>query len=174
MQKPGVKRLCGRTKFSVAGPWRGGWRKCCKMRQSADGDQTVFGLACVLSHIQLFATPWTVACQAPLSMEISQARILEWVAIPTPGDLPDPGSNPHLFCLLHWLADSLPLSHLASPTYSLEEPLKSLYSVLRMHHSAASLTCNRYISSHCPKWAVFTSLVICTVTVSVMFERGLE
>ena len=26
-------------------------------------------------------TPWTVACQAPLSMGFSQARILEWVAI---------------------------------------------------------------------------------------------
>ena len=40
------------------------------------------------SHIQLFATPWTVARQAPLSIEISQARILEWVAISCPGDLP--------------------------------------------------------------------------------------
>ena len=29
-----------------------------------------------------FATPWTVACQAPLSMAILQARILEWVAMP--------------------------------------------------------------------------------------------
>ena len=28
-----------------------------------------------------FTTPWTVACQAPLSMRISQTRILEWVAI---------------------------------------------------------------------------------------------
>ena len=37
--------------------------------------------ASVLSHIQLFATSWTVARQALLSMEFSQARILEWVAI---------------------------------------------------------------------------------------------
>ena len=29
------------------------------------------------SHAQLFATPWTVACQAPLTMGILQARILE-------------------------------------------------------------------------------------------------
>ena len=40
-------------------------------------------LLCVrmLSHscAQLFATPRTVACQAPLSMGILQARILEWV-----------------------------------------------------------------------------------------------
>ena len=34
------------------------------------------------SHVQLFATLWTVARQAPLSMGILQARILEWVAIP--------------------------------------------------------------------------------------------
>ena len=34
-----------------------------------------------LSHSQLFATPWTVAYQSSLSMEILQERILEWVAI---------------------------------------------------------------------------------------------
>ena len=36
-----------------------------------------------LSHVRLFATPWTVACQAPLSMGIFQAIILEWVAMPS-------------------------------------------------------------------------------------------
>ena len=35
------------------------------------------------SHVQLFVTPWTVACQAPLSMGILQARILEWIAMPS-------------------------------------------------------------------------------------------
>ena len=35
----------------------------------------------MLSRVQLFVTPWTVAQQAPLSMGFSQARILEWVAI---------------------------------------------------------------------------------------------
>ena len=33
----------------------------------------------LLSHVRLFVTPWTAACQAPLSVEIS--RIEEWVAI---------------------------------------------------------------------------------------------
>jgi len=33
------------------------------------------------SHVRLFATPWTVACQAPLSMEFFRQRILEWVAV---------------------------------------------------------------------------------------------
>ena len=44
-----------------------------------------------LSHVWLFVTLWTVDCQTFLSMGIFQARILEWVAFPTPGDLPDPG-----------------------------------------------------------------------------------
>ena len=35
----------------------------------------------VLSYVQLFGTPQTVAYQAPLCMRILQARILEWVAI---------------------------------------------------------------------------------------------
>ena len=35
-----------------------------------------------LSRVRLFATPWTVAYQAPPSMGFFQARILEWVAIP--------------------------------------------------------------------------------------------
>ena len=35
----------------------------------------------MLSHVRLLATPWTVAHQAPLSMGILQAGILEWVAM---------------------------------------------------------------------------------------------
>ena len=41
---------------------------------------------------------------------VSQARILQWVAISSPGELPDPGINPHLLCLLHWQADSVTTS----------------------------------------------------------------
>ena len=36
-----------------------------------------------LSRVRLFGTPWIVACQAPLSKGILQARILEWVAVPS-------------------------------------------------------------------------------------------
>ena len=44
---------------------------------------TVAATAELLSRVWLFVTPWTVACQAPLSMGILQARILEWVAMPS-------------------------------------------------------------------------------------------
>ena len=45
----------------------------------------------LLSHVRLFVTPWTVARQTPLSMGILQARILDWVAMPSSKDLPNPG-----------------------------------------------------------------------------------
>ena len=47
-------------------------------------------LAQSLSHIQLFATPWTVACQAPLSMGFSRQEYWSGLPFPPPGDLPKP------------------------------------------------------------------------------------
>ena len=41
-----------------------------------------FLLSCVLSHVQLFVTPWTVACQAPLSMGFSKQDY--WSGLPFP------------------------------------------------------------------------------------------
>ena len=57
-------------------------------------------------------TPRTIAHQAPLSMGFPRQEHWGGLPFPSPGDLPDPGWNLHL---LHWQADSLPLSHLGSP-----------------------------------------------------------
>ena len=46
---------------------------------------------CSVSHVQLFATPWTVAHQAPLSMEFFRQEYWSGLPFPFPGDLPDPG-----------------------------------------------------------------------------------
>ena len=46
------------------------------------------------SHVQLFATPWTVVCQGPFVHGILQARILEWVAMPSSRDHPYLGIIP--------------------------------------------------------------------------------
>ena len=45
----------------------------------------------MLSLVQLFAIPWTVACQAPLSMEFSRQEQWSGLPCPSPGDLPNPG-----------------------------------------------------------------------------------
>ena len=48
----------------------------------------------MLSHVQLFAAPWTVALKAPLSMEFSRKEYWSGLPLPTPGALPDPGIKP--------------------------------------------------------------------------------
>ena len=50
--------------------------------------------ACMLSHIRLFVTPWTVACKAPLSIEFSREEYWSELPFPTPRDLSDPGIEP--------------------------------------------------------------------------------
>ena len=47
-----------------------------------------------LSHVQLFATPWSAAHQAPLSMEFPRQEYWSGVPFPPPGDLPGPGIDP--------------------------------------------------------------------------------
>ena len=48
----------------------------------------------MLSHGRLFATSWTVAYQAPLSMEFSRQKYWSGLLFPSPGYLPDPGIEP--------------------------------------------------------------------------------
>ena len=78
-------------------------------------------LACRLSHfsrVQLFATPWTVARQAPLSVRYSPSRstgvgchaLLQ-------GIFPTQGSNSSLLHFLHRRRILYPLSHLGSPIF---------------------------------------------------------
>ena len=52
---------------------------------------------CVLSqfsHVWLFASPWTVACQAPLSVAFSRQEYWSGWPCPSPGDFPDLGIEP--------------------------------------------------------------------------------
>ena len=48
----------------------------------------------MLSGVQVFVTPWTVAHQAPLSMEVFRHEYWSGLPLPPPGDLPDPGIEP--------------------------------------------------------------------------------
>ena len=49
-----------------------------------------------LGRVRLFATPWTIAYQAPQSLEFSRQEYWSGLPFPSPGDLPDPGIEPHL------------------------------------------------------------------------------
>ena len=54
---------------------------------------------------RLFVAPWTVDCQAPLSMQISRQEHCSGLPFPSPGDLPDPEIEPESLTLQ---ANSLP------------------------------------------------------------------
>ena len=58
-----------------------------------------------LSCVRLFATPWTIAYQTPLSMEFSRQEYWSGLPFPSPGDLPGPGIEPGSPALQ---ADALP------------------------------------------------------------------
>ena len=58
----------------------------------------------MLSHVQLFGIPWTIACQAPLSMEFFRLEYWSGYLVPSPKDLPNPGLKPRSLILQ---ADSL-------------------------------------------------------------------
>ena len=67
--------------------------------------EKVYVCVCSVSRVQLLATPWTVAHQAPLTMEFSRQKYWSGLLFPSPGDLPNPGVEPRSLALQ---ADSLP------------------------------------------------------------------
>ena len=48
----------------------------------------------MLARVRLFATPWTVACQAPLSLGFFRQEYWSGLPFPPPGCLPNPGIQP--------------------------------------------------------------------------------
>ena len=91
--------------FCVPSLWNQSWVQLHQMCKLSD-----------LSHVWLFATPWTVAHQALLSMGFSRKEYWSGLPFLSSGDLPHPGSN---LCLLHcrqilylWATREAPWVHL--------------------------------------------------------------
>ena len=61
-----------------------------------------------------FASPWTVARQAPLSMEFSRQEYWSALPFPSPGTLPDPEIEPTSILSFALQVDSLPVSYCSS------------------------------------------------------------
>ena len=74
----------------------------------------LFICVCVLSHVQIFVTPWTVAHEAPLPMakitRVGCHFLLQGIFLTQ-------GLNLNLLYLLHWQAHSLPLVPPANPLF---------------------------------------------------------
>ena len=73
---------------------------------------TLESVKVLVTRVQLLATPWTAACQAPLSMEFFGQVYQSGLPFPSSGVLLNPGMEPVSLTLA---VDSLPLHHLGSP-----------------------------------------------------------
>ena len=124
------KSICGIRTLSV--PMKGVWKLC------------------VLSHfscVWLFVTPWTVACQAPLSMGFPRQEHWSELAFPSPWDLPHPGIEPVSFmslalcCPANQSAQLPPLnsSLLSSFAVCVSQPTRASSSFRNDHSPAVSV-----------------------------------
>ena len=83
----------------------------------------------LLSYVWLFATPWTVACWAPLSMRFPRQEFWSRVPFHPPGDLPDPGMellSPALMSRFFTIEPlGSPRSHIRPPLFWISFPVRS-------------------------------------------------
>ena len=83
-----------------------------------------------LSRVRLFATPWTVAHRAPLSMGFSRQEYWSGLPFPSPGDLPEPGIEPRSPALqedaLEHVRASLIVQLVKNPPAMQERPVQFL------------------------------------------------
>ena len=82
------------------------------------GDQRLYCCFIAKSYPTLLQTPWTVACQTPLSRAFPKQEYWSGLPFPSSGDLPDPGIKPVSPALQ---ADSLPLNHQGSSMVPLDK-----------------------------------------------------
>ena len=91
-----------------------------------------------LSRVQLFATPWTVAHQAPPSMGFSRQEYWSGLPFPSPGDLPDPGIKPRSPTLQ---ADALTSEPPGKPTFCNKKGLLLLEKASQIYRSNNNFLC---------------------------------
>ena len=70
------------------------WQEGSQWSECSDHSLYVKMKVKLLSHVGLFGTPGTVACQAPLSVGFPRQEYWSGLPFPSPGDLPDPGIEP--------------------------------------------------------------------------------
>ena len=111
------------------------------------------------SCVQLFVTPWTIDCQAPLSMGFSRQEYWSRLPCSSPGDLPDPGIEPVSLRSPALQVGSLPLvppekpNFASRPTIQLPRPTNPswdihnfLLDILNLTHPKLNFTPHTYFS----------------------------
>ena len=117
-------------------------------------------LILMLSHVQLVPTPWTVACQAPLSMGFSRQEYWSGLPFLPSEDLPDPGIEP----MSPALQVDLPLSHLERPTITYLKQKVAWQNWKKKNAFIESLCCKLY--------RLFSGKGMCKKCYTILLEWG--
>ena len=134
----------------------------------------------LLSPVWLFATLWTVAYQAPLSMGFSRQEDWSGLPFPSPGDLPDPEIEPRPPTLE---ADTLTSEPPGKPNqvilYNLFNLAVSFFWFVKSSHNITSSKLLRCLNEYVKFWAVrgdqqiITSIII-ILTNGISFKRAVH
>ena len=100
------------------------------------------------SHVRLFATLWTVSCQASLSVGFSRPEYWSGCHALLQGIFPDPGIELESPVAPALQADSLPLSHRGSPPYALEAIYLSFVDSSRVTCPLLKQSLSQYMTPH--------------------------
>ena len=127
----------------------------------------MFAVPCFLSCFScvcLCATLWTIAYQSPLSMGFSRQEYWSGLPCPPPGDLPNPGSYPHLLSTLHWQVCYLPLAYHGKPQVLfiiLQLQITTKFNILFSHNNSHD---SFRFTSHLFLLLLQTLLFMCSIT----------
>ena len=130
--------------------------------------------------------PWTLACQAPRSMEFSSPESWSGEPFLLPGKLPNPGITPMCLCPLNWQEDSLPLAPLSSVQFrSVAQLCPTLCAPWTAAHQASLSITNsrsllklmstelvipsRHLRKHSKSFSLFVVLFVCVFAARILF-----
>ena len=120
-----------------------------------------------LSCVRLFATPWSVAYQAPLSMGFSRQECWSGVPFPSPEDLSNPGIEPWSPALqADALTSELPVLELGAipvilnPRTSPNSTEEACHLLLLKAFSRVSTTCTSFSESPLPRHSGFSVILV--------------
>ena len=83
----------------------------CPMKYPLQFGLYVYYVLSLFSCVRLWATLWPLPHEVPLSVGFPRQEYWSGLPLPSRGIFPSQGWNPHLLCLLHWQAGSLPLAY---------------------------------------------------------------
>ena len=125
----------------------------------------------LLSHVRLFGTPWTVARSAPLYMEYSRQEYWSGLSFPTPGDLPNPETEPVSLVSPVLAGRFFTTEQQGDPTeWSTKTKFSDTQTSAAKGSYSEGLIVTFQLDSHCPTKAVFVLQIQTEISILLLSQ----